>query len=69
LCYNFVFPYLFSAFSLEVWKLENGVNKGAALSLTQFDVLANTLEISQYLKDNECQLSSARPVDGWANCK
>jgi hypothetical protein len=69
LCFNVVFPYLFSDFSLETWKLENGVNKGAALSQNQFDVLANNLGIGQYLKDNECALSSARPLDGWANCK
>ncbi|XP_060573589.1 uncharacterized protein LOC132731425, partial [Ruditapes philippinarum] len=54
-------------FSLGTWKLENGVNKGAALSQIQFDVLANTIGISQYLKDTECALSSARPSDGWNN--
>jgi hypothetical protein len=64
-----LFSYSLSDFSLGTWKLENGVNKGAALSQIQFDVLANTIGISQYLKDTECGLTSARPSDGWNNCK
>ncbi|XP_053398344.1 uncharacterized protein LOC128556707 [Mercenaria mercenaria] len=54
-------------FSFESWKSDNDVNENATLSNAQFDILANDLGISQYLFDNECELSSNRPLQGWNN--
>ncbi|XP_053400990.1 uncharacterized protein LOC123541000 [Mercenaria mercenaria] len=54
-------------FSLTSWKSDKGVSKSEQLSPTLFDLLASDLGISQYLKDEECKLSSVRPLHGWKN--